>query len=278
MIRLIANTDIGSISFTSRSHTNVARIAVAPTATGSSAATTLRKTTSDSRNSSGKASSSARARSCSICSLTCMKASRPPPAVTPGLALDALLQPLGGGVLVHAGAEGGEQVGRAAVAGDELGRLAAADGDHLGDVGVAQRARDARDLLARLRGVDRCAEPHERDQVGRRRPSGRALDRVAREDRLRAVVLEVVVAVEQRDDRAAERAREQHEDDREGEDEPAAADDQAGKAVHARKTGWSLSARSRAATTFRCAPVAKKLQTSSGVAPESSETSLTTPP
>ena len=84
MIRLIANTDIGSISFTSRSHTNVARIVVAPTATGSSAATTLRKTTSDSRNSSGKASISARARSCSICSLTCMKASRPPPAVTPG--------------------------------------------------------------------------------------------------------------------------------------------------------------------------------------------------
>ena len=127
------------------------------------------------------------------------------------LALDALLQPLGGGVLVHAGAEGGEQVGRAAVARDELGRLAVADGDDRGDVGVAQRARDARDLLARLRRVDRCAEPHERDQVGRRRPSGRALDRVAREDRLRAVVLEVVVVVEQGDDRAAERAREQHE-------------------------------------------------------------------
>ena len=84
MIRLIANTDIGSTSFTSRMSTNVVRIVVAPTATGSSAATTLRKTTSESRNSSGKASISARARSCSICSLTWANARSPPPAVTPG--------------------------------------------------------------------------------------------------------------------------------------------------------------------------------------------------
>ena len=80
----MANTDIGSTAFTSRMNTNVVRIVVAPTITGSRAATTLRKTTSESRNSSGNASSSARARSSCTCSDTCVKASWPPPAVTPG--------------------------------------------------------------------------------------------------------------------------------------------------------------------------------------------------
>ena len=80
----MANTDIGSTSFTSRIQTKVVMIVVPPTSTGSSAATTLRKTTSESRKSSGKASISARARSCSTCSPTWVKASWPPPAVTPG--------------------------------------------------------------------------------------------------------------------------------------------------------------------------------------------------
>ena len=80
----MANTDIGSKLLTSRSHTNVARIVVPPTITGSSAATALRNTTSESRKSSGKASISAFVRSACTCSETWAKASWPPPAVTPG--------------------------------------------------------------------------------------------------------------------------------------------------------------------------------------------------
>ena len=57
-----------------------------PTASGSSAATTLRNTNSDSRKRIGKASSSARAMSFDTCSPTWSRAISLPPIVTPGMA------------------------------------------------------------------------------------------------------------------------------------------------------------------------------------------------
>ena len=60
-------------------------IVAPPTASGSSAATRLRKTKNDSRKRIGNASSSARAMSSETCSPTCSPASSPPPTVTPGM-------------------------------------------------------------------------------------------------------------------------------------------------------------------------------------------------
>ena len=60
-------------------------IVAPPTASGSSAATTLRNTNSDSRKRIGKASSSARAMSSDTCSPTWSRAMSLPPSVTPGM-------------------------------------------------------------------------------------------------------------------------------------------------------------------------------------------------
>ena len=95
---------------------------------------------------------------------------------------------------------------------------------------------------------------------------------------IRAVILEVVVRVQQADDRPAEGAGEQDEHDRDGEDQPATAEDQVRKVVHALKTGWSVCSRSSAATRLSSIPVAKKLHTSSGPASASAATSLTIAP
>ena len=84
MIRLIANVDMPANSLTTRSAANVTMIVVAPTASGSSAATRLRNTSSENRNRIGAASISALRRSSSTWSPTCSKATVPPPSVTPG--------------------------------------------------------------------------------------------------------------------------------------------------------------------------------------------------
>ena len=59
-------------------------IARAPIISGSSDATRLRKKSSESRKSSGKASISAVRRSCSTCLFTCSLATAMPPTETPG--------------------------------------------------------------------------------------------------------------------------------------------------------------------------------------------------
>ena len=110
------------------------RIVVAPTITGSSDATTLRKTTSESRNNSGNASSSARARSSWICSETWVNASCPPPAATPGSRSTRSCSCSASASASASVAERGEQVGRAAVPGHDR----AGDG---GDAGVLRARR-----------------------------------------------------------------------------------------------------------------------------------------
>ena len=83
-MRLIANVDIGSNSLMIRSPENVSRTVAVPTASGSSAATRLRKTSSENSSRIGAASVCARWRSDSTCSPTWLKATIPPPTVTPG--------------------------------------------------------------------------------------------------------------------------------------------------------------------------------------------------
>jgi hypothetical protein len=82
---LSANTEISPNSVAMRRPRKVSTIATPPTRTGSSAATRLRKKTKESRNRSGKASISARARSSDTCSFTWRSATSPPPSVTPGI-------------------------------------------------------------------------------------------------------------------------------------------------------------------------------------------------
>ena len=84
MIRLIANVDIGSKLLTTRSSENVISTVVAPTASGISAATRLRKTSSENSSRIGAASISARWRSASTWSPTWLKPRTAPPTVTPG--------------------------------------------------------------------------------------------------------------------------------------------------------------------------------------------------
>ena len=91
-----------------------------PTASGSSAATTPRKTISETRNSSGKASSSARARSSCTCSPACSPITSGPPSATCGSALQALDDRLG----VRAVAQRHRDVARPPVLRDELVRPA----------------------------------------------------------------------------------------------------------------------------------------------------------
>jgi hypothetical protein len=84
MIRLSAKIDIGSIALTTRMSRNVESTVVMPMASGSSAAIRPRKTTSETRKSSGKASSSARARSSCTWVPTCSPMTSGPPTTTPG--------------------------------------------------------------------------------------------------------------------------------------------------------------------------------------------------
>jgi hypothetical protein len=81
--RFSAKTDSGVSSAATRSTNIVPRIEMPPTSIGSSAATRPRKSTSESRNSSGKASISARARSLEIWSEICTLVNTGPPTLTP---------------------------------------------------------------------------------------------------------------------------------------------------------------------------------------------------
>ena len=83
-MRLIANVDIGSKLLTIRRPENVSSTVAIPTASGSSAATRLRNTSSENSSRIGAASISARWRSASTWSPTWLKATTPPPTVTPG--------------------------------------------------------------------------------------------------------------------------------------------------------------------------------------------------
>ena len=139
MIRLIANTDIGSTSFTSRIQTKVVMIVDAAhehrEQRGDHAAEDDEREQEEQREREHLG-----ARQVLLDLLADLRERELAAAGGHArLALHALLQLLGQRVVVGAGAEGGEQVGRAAVARDQLGRLAVADGDHVGDVGVAQR-------------------------------------------------------------------------------------------------------------------------------------------
>ena len=85
-MRFSAKIDIGSIvPLTNRIARNESMIVAPPTASGSSAATTLRNTNSDSRKRIGKASSSARAMSSETWAPTWSRAMSLPPTLTPGM-------------------------------------------------------------------------------------------------------------------------------------------------------------------------------------------------
>ena len=104
------------------------------------------------------------------------------------------------------------------------------------------------------------------------------------------VILEVVVGVQQADDGAAVGRGEEDEHARHDQHEAAMAVGQARERVEhqlalidscqAATTGFSpaIAPRSIAVTMFRCIPYAKKRQTSSGGAPDSSDTTLMTSP
>ena len=211
-MRLIANVDIGSNSLTIRSPENVSRIVAVPTASGSSAATRLRKTSSENSSRIGAASISARCRSDSTCSPTWLKATIAAADRHAGLAAQALHERVGRLVLVGRRVEGHRQVDRAAVLGDQrrrARRLAARRPPATSSSSRSSRA-PPRSLRLGLRRAGLRAEPDEHDRVGRGRAPRRALDRVARLDRLRPRVGEVVARVEQPDDRAAERPGGEH--------------------------------------------------------------------
>ena len=85
VVRFSAKIDTEPTSLASRRPRNVPTMASAPTSRGSSAATMLRKNSSESANSSGKASNSARWRSDSTVRLVSEKATARPPRRTPGI-------------------------------------------------------------------------------------------------------------------------------------------------------------------------------------------------
>ena len=85
MTRLSANTDRCIASLTPRSVRKVRTIASPPTSGGSAAATRLRKNHSASRNSSGKASSSAPFRSSDTIRFAAREAAADPPSRTSGV-------------------------------------------------------------------------------------------------------------------------------------------------------------------------------------------------
>jgi hypothetical protein len=82
-LRAKIETDV--ISLTTRSIRNVPTIASPPTSSGKSAATRLRKKSSESRKRRGNANSSAVRRSFSTCSLAWFSATAGPPTLTPRL-------------------------------------------------------------------------------------------------------------------------------------------------------------------------------------------------
>ncbi len=84
MVRLRAKIEIEPNSLAIRRIRKVPTIARPPIISGSTEATRLRKNSSESRKSSGKASSSAIRRSFSTCLLTWSWATAKPPAMTPG--------------------------------------------------------------------------------------------------------------------------------------------------------------------------------------------------
>ena len=135
-----------------------------PTNSGRSAATSPRKTTSETRNRSGKASSSARARSSSTCAPACSLISSGPPSVTARHALEPLDQRLG----VRAVAQADRDVGGAPVARHELARPARRVGVDARDLRPARGGHDLAELRLPRRRPGGGAEPHERDHVGGR--------------------------------------------------------------------------------------------------------------
>ena len=82
VVRFSANTDRSTKPATIRRARNVHRIASPPSKGGSSAATSERKNSSESRKTNGNASNSERARSWLTCVLTCALATCPPPSLT----------------------------------------------------------------------------------------------------------------------------------------------------------------------------------------------------
>ena len=179
-----------------------------PTASGSSAATRLRNTSSENSSRIGAASISARWRSDSTCSPTWLKATTPPPTVTPGSPREARDERVGRRRprrppcrRSRAGRPSGGPSRPAATAASPAARARAATSSS------SILASTASQLALRRRRAGLGAEPDEHDRVGRGRAPGGALDRVARPDRLRLRVGEVVARVEQPDDRPAERAR-----------------------------------------------------------------------
>ena len=164
MTMLSAKVETGVTRSSSRSRSSAPRIVSAPQTSGSSAATTLRKTQSASRKSSGNASSSACVRSCWIWSLTCRVASAVPPTAAHG----------GSRCSTRAAAAAPRAAGtsaRAYAATSASSPVRRADGR--ATTGKRGSGADRRlDLPQPLRR--RAA--HEHEHLRRRRQAGRALD------------------------------------------------------------------------------------------------------
>ena len=140
MVRLRAKIEIEPNSLAIRRIRKVPTIARPPIISGSSEATRLRKKSSESRKSSGKASISAICRSFSTCLLTCSWATAEPPTTTPGWAesRSAMSSPVSCQLLSSVGLQGDGEVGGAAVVGDEGGGVGVVVAGHRLDVGACR--------------------------------------------------------------------------------------------------------------------------------------------
>ena len=167
-------------------------IVAAPTASGSSAATRLRKTKNESRKRIGNASSSARAMSSETCSPTCSWASSPPPSGHARHAREPLLH--ASSAPLTSSAERPDHVGGAAVLRHQRAVAAALVARRRSrSPGPRTPARPARACACACAESAGAPSRTSATMSGDGARAGRALDVAAREHRLRLRVVEVVL-------------------------------------------------------------------------------------
>ena len=202
-----------------------------PTASGSRAATRLRNTSSENRSRIGEGE---HLRPLQVGLHLLAHLVEGDHAAThrhPRLARQPPDERVGRVVLVRGRVERHGQVDRPPVLRDQRRRPRAPRRPHGGDVAGLDPREHRVELALGRRRARLGAEPDEHERVGRGRAAGRPGDRVARPDRLRLRVGEVVARVEQPDDRAAERAGREHDGGGRDQDRPPAAVDHAGERV-----------------------------------------------
>ena len=214
-------------------------IVAPPTASGSSAATRLRKTKSESRKSIGNASSSARAMSSGDLLADLLEGELAAADRHARLALQR--GPARGRASPSASVRKvADHVGGAAVLGDQRAVAAALVAGHVRrSRGPATPSRRGRASAAPARESTGAPSRTSATMSGDGARAGGALDVGAREHRLGLRVVEVVAGVEQPEHRAAEEAGGEHDDERAPQEAPAPAVDQDGEAVEHRQPRWT---------------------------------------